>query len=67
MWTCTGYGNMREVIFAMVYVSFEMVVAEIWCNITALVLKATKTEPRIKSVLKILDKTKPGKAFLCAA
>nr|XP_043633382.1 potassium channel SKOR-like [Erigeron canadensis] len=60
-----GYGdihavNMREMIFVMVYVSFDMVLgAYLVGNITALVVKGSKTEiyrDRIKSLLKYVDK-----------
>ena len=72
MWglTCTGSGdihavNVREMIFIMVYVSFDMVLAAyLGGNITALVVRGSKPEiyrERIKSLLKYMDKNKHGK------
>ena len=65
-----GYGdihpvNMREMIFVMVCISFNMVLAAYLAgNITALVVKGSKTviyRERIKSLLKYMDKNKHGK------
>ncbi|PWA41543.1 Ankyrin repeat-containing protein [Artemisia annua] len=68
--TTVGYGdihavNVREMIFVMVYVSFDMVLAAYLVgNITALVVRGSKTEiyrERIKNLLKYMDKNKLGK------
>nr|XP_043634848.1 potassium channel SKOR-like [Erigeron canadensis] len=68
--TTVGYGdihavNLREMIFVMVYVSFDMVLgAYLVGSITALVVKGSKTEiyrDRIKSLLKYMDKKRVGK------
>ncbi|PWA84897.1 Ankyrin repeat-containing protein [Artemisia annua] len=63
--TTVGYGdihpvNLREMIFVMVYVSFDMVLgAYLVGSITALVVKGSKTEiyrEKIKNLLKHMDK-----------
>lgn len=65
-----GYGdihavNLREMIFVMVYVLFDMVLgAYLVGNITALVVKGSKRElyrERIKSLLKYMDRNKLGR------
>ncbi|PWA53533.1 Ankyrin repeat-containing protein [Artemisia annua] len=68
--TTVGYGdihavNVREMIFIMVYVSFDMVLAAyLGGNITALVVRGSKPEiyrERIKNLLKYMDRNKLGK------
>ncbi|CAI9272031.1 unnamed protein product [Lactuca saligna] len=65
-----GYGdihavNLREMIFVMVYVLFDMVLgAYLVGNITALVVKGSKREiyrERIKNLLKYMDRNRLGR------
>lgn len=67
---CTGYGdihpvNLREMIFVMFYVSFDMVLgAYLIGNITALIVKGSKTEryrDRMKDLLKYIDRNGLGR------
>ncbi|KAL4577960.1 hypothetical protein LXL04_014075 [Taraxacum kok-saghyz] len=64
-----GYGdihavNLREMIFVMIYVSFDMVLgAYLIGNITALIVKGSKTEryrDRMKDLLKYIDRNGLG-------
>ncbi|KAI7756265.1 hypothetical protein M8C21_015499 [Ambrosia artemisiifolia] len=65
-----GYGdihavNLREMIFVMVYVSFDMVLgAYLIGNITALIVKGSKTEryrDRMTDLIKFIDRNELGK------
>lgn len=66
----TGYGdihavNMREMIFIMIYVSFDMVLgAYLIGNMTALIVKGSKTEKfrdRMTDIIKFMNRNKLGK------
>ncbi|XP_071707836.1 potassium channel SKOR-like [Rutidosis leptorrhynchoides] len=65
-----GYGdihavNLREMIFVMVYVSFDMVLgAYLIGNMTALIVKGSKTEryrDRMKDLIKYMDRNRLGR------
>lgn len=66
----TGYGdihavNMREMIFIMIYVSFDMVLgAYLIGNMTALIVKGSKTEKfrdRMTDIIKFMNRNKLGR------
>lgn len=66
----TGYGdihavNLREMIFVMAYVSFDMVLsAYLIGNMTALIVKGSKTEryrDRMTDLLKFMDRNQLGR------
>lgn len=67
---CTGYGdihavNLREMIFVMFYVSFDMVLgAYLIGNMTALIVKGSKTEryrDKMTDVIKYMNRNKLGR------
>jgi hypothetical protein len=66
----TGYGdihavNLREMIFIMIYVSFDMVLgAYLIGNMTALIVKGSKTEKfrdRMTDLMKYMNRNKLGR------
>lgn len=66
----TGYGdihavNLREMIFIMVYVSFDMVLgAYLIGNMTALIVKGSKTEKfrdKMTDVIKYMNRNRLGR------
>lgn len=66
----TGYGdihavNMREMIFIMIYVSFDMVLgAYLIGNMTALIVKGSKTErfrDRMTDLMKYMNRNRLGR------
>lgn len=66
----TGYGdihavNIREMIFIMIYVSFDMILgAYLIGNMTALIVKGSKTEKfrdKMKDVIKYMNRHKLGR------
>lgn len=66
----TGYGeihavNMREMIFVMIYVSFDMILgAYLVGNMTALIVKGSKTEryrDRMTDLLKYMNRNRLGR------
>lgn len=70
MHSCTGYGdihavNLREMIFVMFYVSFDMVLgAYLIGNMTALIVKGSKTEryrDKMTDVIKYMNRNKLGR------
>lgn len=66
----TGYGdihavNSREMIFIMIYVSFDMILgAYLIGNMTALIVKGSKTErfrDKMKDLIKYMNRNKLGR------
>lgn len=66
----TGYGdihavNLREMIFIMIFVSFDMVIsAYLIGNMTALIVKGSKTEryrDKITDIIKYMNRNKLGR------
>ena len=66
----TGYGdvhavNPREMVFIMIYVSFDMILgAYLLGNMTALIVKGSKTEryrDKMKDLIKYMNKNRLGK------
>ena len=67
---CAGYGdihavNVREMIFVMIYVSFDMILgAYLIGNMTALIVKGSRTErfrDKMKEVIRYMNRNKLGK------
>ena len=68
----TGYGeihavNTREMIFVMIYVSFDMILgAYLLGNMTALIVKGSKTErfrDKMADLIKYMNRNKLGKGI----